>query len=1196
MEPASLPEESRPQKRSRAEKRKENKKQLQEARRISDETRNRFQQILDDFHKSNDKEYTFDASISNYERAEVHKLWRAMGMKSQSSGAGANRRVTLYKIMAKVKRKPRGSAWTQPGTQTKSDNTEVKSPVMSFAFSEEGKTVLKDFFSFYSPGDRKEDEKIAVTSSENANNTPMRNDDMFCKPRTEKGQVEKKFQSFVARMQSDRNLKQITESRSKLPIASFKDVITSTVESNQVVLISGQTGCGKTTQVPQYLLDYMWSKGEECKIVCTQPRRISAVSVAERIASERGEAIGQSVGYKIKLDTKGGRHSSVVFCTNGVLLRILVHAGNTLAGKEKSAKTVKDAFPDITHIIVDEIHERDRFSDFMLTIIRDILPIYPHLRVVLMSATLDAERFSQYFGGCPIICVPGFTYDVKRFYLEDVLLLVKSESTNARSLVGTSNAKISAKSELPEDYKRALDEAINIAWSSDELEFLLDIIGTMGEGLDVSNYQHSVTGVTPLMVLARKGRVGDICMLLSFGANCHLQDNEGKTALSWAQHAGQKEVSEILEKHLNSTELDTEEEKRLELDTEEEKRLLDRYLKDVNPEVVDIILIEQLLRKICTESEEGAILVFLPGWDEIQKLNDKLLSSNFFNNGNKFLILPLHSMVPSIDQKKVFVRPPHGCRKIVLSTNIAETSVTIDDVVFVIDSGRAKEKSYDPFIRVSTLQTCWISKANAKQREGRAGRCQPGICYHLYSKLRAASLAEFQEPEIKRTPIEELCLQVKLLNPDCKIEDFLKKTLDPPVSLAIHNAITVLQDVGALSPNEELTKFGEKIASIAVHPVTIKMLLFAISMNCLDPALTLACANDFRDPFIFPMSLAGKSEANAAKSKLASVYGGHGDQLAIIAAFECWKNAKERGQEARFCRKYFVAAGGMRMLSAMREQLRRELCMNGFIPKDSSRLSENSQDKGIINAVIVAGLYPRVGRLFLDGRAKRYISDVNEQKVMLGRQSVNSRVTLKKKKVDPLVIYDEVTLGDMGFAIKKCSIIGPLSVLLLATEIAVAPINDDNETVSEDGNKERHEDEFMSNPDTAVEVVADRWLSFKSTALDAAQICCLRERLSDAILFKITHLGKDLPPVLAASVAAIAKVLSCDGLAGISEMIGENGKISGLSTLLNNKVKKRKIYKPKSREYKPWRPSENQHPNCDAPSGSSRKRGREDMA
>ncbi|KAJ0919319.1 putative RNA helicase [Helianthus annuus] len=324
---------------------------------------------------------------------------------------------------------------------------------------------------------------------------------------------------------------------------------------------------------------------------------------------------------------------------------------------------------------------------------------------------------------------------------------------------------------------------------------------------------------------------------------------------------------------------------------------------------------------------------------------------------------------------------------------------------------------------------------------------------------------------------------------------------------------------------------------------------------------------------------AGKSEANVAKSKLASLYGGHGDQLTIIAAFECWKKAKEMGQEARCCHKYFVAAGGMRMLSAMREQLRRELCTNGFIPKDSSRLSENSQDKGIINVVIVAGLYPWVGRLFLDGKSKRYvISDVNEQKVTLGRQSINSRITLKKKKIDPLVIYDEYYWP----------------VLLLATEIVVAPINDDNETVSEDGNNERREDEFMSNPDTAVEVIADRWLSFKSTALDAAQICCLRERLLDAILFKITHLGKDLPPVLAASVDAIAK--ACDGLAGISEMIGENGKISGSVKSLLNKVIKRKKKKLKSRKLKTRCPSENQHPNYDAPSRSSRKRRREDMA
>ncbi|CAI9275397.1 unnamed protein product [Lactuca saligna] len=1083
---------------------------------IAESTRIHIRRTLEQFRASNDEAYTFEANLTNFERAEVHKLCRKMGMKSASSGPkSGNRRVSVYKFKGKPK------------------NVKTNNDLTSFTFSEEGKVVLRDFFSLYPPGDQGDGEKIMSTSKKNTDNIRTKTDDILCKPSMKKAEIAEKFNSVVARRESDLKLKQITEDRYKLPIASFKDVITSTIESHQIVLISGETGCGKTTQVPQYLLDYMWGKGSACKIVCTQPRRISAISVAERISHERGESIGESVGYKIRLENKGGRHSSIVFCTNGVLLRVLVRAGNGRSGREASAKMVKDTFPDITHIIVDEIHERDRFSDFMLTIIRDMLPLYPHLRVVLMSATLDAERFSQYFGGCPIIRVPGFTYNVKRLYLEDVLLLVKSKKDC--HLDCTSKTNVDENSQLTEEFKLALEEAIHIAWSTDEIDSLLDIVSSGGENF--LNFQHSVTGVTPLMVFARKGRVGDMCMLLSLGANCHLQDKEGKTALAWAQHENQNETSEILRKHVNATSLGSK----------EEEVLLDRYLQDVNPELIDVILIEQLLRKICTESQEGAVLVFLPGWDDINKARDRLTSSALFKDSSKFLILALHSMVPSIEQKKVFKRPPHGCRKIILSTNIAETAVTIDDVVFVIDSGRMKEKSYDPYNKVSTLQSSWISQASAKQREGRAGRCQPGICYHLYSKLRAASLPEFQVPEIKRTPIEELCLQVKILDPGCKIEDFLKKTLDPPVSEAIHNAITVLQDIGALSPNEELTELGEKLGSIPVHPLTSKMLLFAISMDCIDPALTLACANDYRDPFTLPMLPNDKRKAANAKCELASLYGGHGDQLATIAAFECWKNAKQRGQESRFCAQYFVSGGVMNMLFGMRKQLQNELYRNGFIPENSSRFSANAQDIGVIHAVLVAGLYPMVGKLHPPKKnAKRIvIENANNDKVRLHPQSVNSKLTFKKKDYCPLVIYDEITRGDGGLHIKNCSIVGPLPLLLLATEIAVAPLDDvsddeDDDDVSFEGSDDEEGydgekgDRLMSDPENVVKVVADRWLSFESTALDVAQIYCLRERLSAAIMFKITHPGKDLPELLAASIHAIANVLSYDGLAGIN--------------------------------------------------------------
>ncbi|GJZ40596.1 DExH-box ATP-dependent RNA helicase DExH6 isoform X1, partial [Tanacetum coccineum] len=204
-----------------------------------------------------------------------------MGMKSRSTGSktGNNRRVTVHR------------------QKEKSKKAKEKCDLTSFTFSEEGKEVLTNFFSLYPPGEHGEAEKTTTTSSKNSGNT-RRTDDILCKPKMKKAEIEKKLESVTARMESDLKLKQITEDRSKLPIASFKDVITSTIVSNQVVLISGETGCGKTTQVPQYLLDYMWSKGDACKIVCTQPRRISAISVAERISSERGESIGDTVGYK----------------------------------------------------------------------------------------------------------------------------------------------------------------------------------------------------------------------------------------------------------------------------------------------------------------------------------------------------------------------------------------------------------------------------------------------------------------------------------------------------------------------------------------------------------------------------------------------------------------------------------------------------------------------------------------------------------------------------------------------------------------------------------------------------------------------------------------------------------------------------------------------------------------------------------
>ena len=197
--------------------------------------------------------------------------------------------------------------------------------------------------------------------------------------------------------------------RAALPMAAHREEVLAAVASNRVVLIRGETGCGKTTQVPQYLLEASWEAGRAAHVLCTQPRRISAISCAERIAQERGEAVGGNVGYNIRLETRGRADTSIMFATNGVLLRLLSRG--------------HDALAHVTHLVMDEIHERDRFADIALILVREVLPRHPALRVVLMSATLHAELFSAYFDGCPIISVPGFTHPVEDFYLEDVLRL-----------------------------------------------------------------------------------------------------------------------------------------------------------------------------------------------------------------------------------------------------------------------------------------------------------------------------------------------------------------------------------------------------------------------------------------------------------------------------------------------------------------------------------------------------------------------------------------------------------------------------------------------------------------------------------------------------------------------------------------------------------------------------------------------------
>lgn len=202
------------------------------------------------------------------------------------------------------------------------------------------------------------------------------------------------------------------EFRQSLPIHAYRDQILNVIKDNQVCVISGETGSCKTTQVPQYILEDSMVHGRECRIICTQPRRLAATSIAARVAKERNDKLGNSIGYQIRMDNCVKSTTNLIFTTSGYLLRCLTGFKNV------------NFYENITHLIIDEVHEREKVTDFLLIAIRNILNDHQHLKVILMSATIDSDMFSDYFNGCPVINVPGRLFNVEVYHLAEILMMM----------------------------------------------------------------------------------------------------------------------------------------------------------------------------------------------------------------------------------------------------------------------------------------------------------------------------------------------------------------------------------------------------------------------------------------------------------------------------------------------------------------------------------------------------------------------------------------------------------------------------------------------------------------------------------------------------------------------------------------------------------------------------------------------------
>ena len=420
-----------------------------------------------------------------------------------------------------------------------------------------------------------------------------------------------------------------------------------------------------------------------------------------------------------------------------------------------------------------------------------------------------------------------------------------------------------------------------------------------------------------------------------------------------------------------------------------------RLVPTMSQDAVNYNLLGAVLNRICSDKSQppGGILVFLPGLMEIQQAREAALQQPGVRSAteNGRWLSALHSQLGSAEQAQAFAPVPAGMRKLVLATNIAETSVTIEDVVHVVDAGKLKETGYDIGTGMPTLLEAWVSKASAQQRRGRAGRVRPGVCWRLYSRATHAGFAAFALPEIQRVPLIGALLSATSLRSGGPggATALLAKAPSPPAPATLAAAAATLVHLGAMDARLRLTALGRRLAVLPLDPRVGKMLVFACLLRCVGPALTVAAVFGGRSLFVAPLDK--REEANAAKA----VFAGDGcsDHIAAVRAFDGWMAAKKegRGAEERYIRESFLSKRGLMEVADSRRQCAGLLVEAGLLGGGTGGrrngrggggsgasqeerdhgvdaaawavANENAGDMRVLAALLVAGLAPNIARV-----------------------------------------------------------------------------------------------------------------------------------------------------------------------------------------------------------------------------------------
>jgi pre-mRNA-splicing factor ATP-dependent RNA helicase DHX15/PRP43 len=620
----------------------------------------------------------------------------------------------------------------------------------------------------------------------------------------------------------------ILKTRRNLPVHAQRQEFLEMYQQNQILVFVGETGSGKTTQIPQFVCfdDLPHLNGK--MVACTQPRRVAAMSVAQRVAQEMDVTMGEEVGYSIRFEDCTGPKTMLKYMTDGMLLREAMHDHDLTR---------------YSTIILDEAHERTLATDVLMGLLKEVVQRRPELKLIIMSATLDAQKFQKYFNKAPLLAVPGRTHPVEVFY-------------------------------TPEPERDYVEAALR----------------------------------TVLQIHANEPE-GDILLFLT----------------------GEEEIEDACRK--------------------------------INLEVDEMV----------READAGPLKVY-----------------------------PLYGSLPPMQQQRIFDPAPKPFkpggrpgRKCIVSTNIAETSLTIDGIVYVVDPGFSKQKVYNPRIRVESLLVSPISRASAQQRAGRAGRTRPGKCFRLYTEeAYKKELIEQSYPEILRSNLANTVLELKKLGIDDLVHFDL---MDPPAPETLMRALEELNYLACLDDEGELTALGKLASEFPLDPALAVMLISSPEFYCSNEILSLTALLSVPQLFVRPAAL--RKRADEMKDLFAHP---DGDHLTMLNVYHAFKSPTAQENPKQWCHDHFLSYRSLQQADNVRLQLKRIMERS-----EVELISTDFQDKKYyenIRRALVSGFFMQVAKK----DNKTYVTVKDEQNVLLHPSTVLGQDS-------EWVVYNEFVLTSKNY-------------------------------------------------------------------------------------------------------------------------------------------------------------------------------------